>query len=105
MLHREELMSVLNTGNHPEAAVALHKAKQWILMKWGLLSWARWVLAELAQGNSKPPLTWNSVVTDTLGGVAVALPSPGTPKANGATETSSAGFDSTELVRAIHGIR
>ena len=103
-------MSVLDSGNHPEAAIALNRAKQWIIMKWGLLDWAHWVLKQVDGGNPMPPLTWNSVDTNGLSvnGMNITV-APDSPAAKSVIASSgpsdNAGADVTELTRAVHGIR
>jgi len=48
-LERAGLMSVLSSGEFPDVEAALARAKQWIVLKWGLLMWARWVLAQVRE--------------------------------------------------------
>ena len=116
-LNHDQLMQVLESGDHPEATTALLKARRWIIYKWAFVDWARRVLDQYDAGVQDIPLVEPEANGLRPNGVSVAIDAPAVPSprlslgspssAVGAEPVFAGAGDASvgELARAVQAMR
>ena len=116
-LNHDQLMQVLESGDHPEATTALLQARRWIINKWAFVDWARRVLDQYDAGVQDIPLVEAEPDGLAPNGVSVALAAPAasSPRASLGSPSSAAGAEPAfagagdasvgELARAVQAVR